>query len=751
MTQVRVAPLSVRLGCAMVLVLLSAGFFSGGEAQVGIGTAHFVEWELPPTAGAAPQALTIDGTSLEPTVWYLTSRSPTSLVRFTPGDPVESGIAAWRSWGIQGIGDTGGLKVTQGGVVLAKTSFNVQRIDTTTNMRTVWTAFAMAQSSSDLAIDEQNSVYFTNARGGTPEDVFGEVQRLIPDGPTSLGATFSRWLVGRQAGNIAYSGVAIHPATGLVYYSEPGSPSGIAELDPVTNTVRRWTVAAVAAFGPGNLTIDDAGVISAVTASGHIVRLNPTTNEMTSHLIPTPASFPIAIASNGIIAFTEHLTNKIGMLIPGGTPVVVPPSVTAVPRIDEHIEGTQATLVPQDGIAMPEEFPNQPTTETATEQTGIFIEAQLPPGSFNPYGIGHDHVSAPATFYYTLRNTAQNRNRIGRIHVPGVAPPATLTLEPAAGMNPVGTEHCVTATVRDAFSTPTPGITVQFTVTGSIDTSGSATTDANGQATFCYTGPTTPGVDAITAYADTNNSNTPDAGEPSGAAAKTWVSGPPATLILTPPAASNPVGSQHCVTATVRDAFSNPTPGVVVQFTVTGSVTTAGSATTDADDEATFCYVGPELPGADAITAYADTDGDSTQDPGEPTGAAAKAWVLPPTTADCTVTGGGRITANNGDQATFGGNAHSSGPTGDEEYTDHGPATPMQVKSINVQAVVCSADHTQASIYGEATVNGATTVNYLIQVKDLGEPGRQDTYRIVLSNGYDSGEHTLEGGNIQIQ
>jgi hypothetical protein len=31
-----------------------------------------------------------------------------------------------------------------------------------------------------------------------------------------------------------------------------------------------------------------------------------------------------------------------------------------------------------------------------------------------------------------------------------------------------------------------------------------------------------------------------------------------------------------------------------------------------------------------------------------------------------------------------------------------------------------------------------------------GEPGTVDTYRIRLSNGYDSGEQTLVGGNVQI-
>ena len=63
---------------------------------------------------------------------------------------------------------------------------------------------------------------------------------------------------------------------------------------------------------------------------------------------------------------------------------------------------------------------------------------------------------------------------------------------------------------------------------------------------------------------------------------------------------------------------------------------------------------------------------------------------------------------------------------------------------------MCSADETQASIFGQASSNGAGSFDFRIDVKDLGVPGRNDTYRIRLSNGYDSGEQTLEGGNIQI-
>jgi Mg-chelatase subunit ChlD len=225
----------------------------------------------------------------------------------------------------------------------------------------------------------------------------------------------------------------------------------------------------------------------------------------------------------------------------------------------------------------------------------------------------------------------------------------------------------------------------------------------------------------------------------------------PATLTLAPKTATNVVDAQHCVTATVKDAFTNPTPGITVRFTVTGAVNTSGAVVTNAAGEAQFCYTGPALPGADAISAFADTDGNGTQDVGEPGDTAAKTWILPTSTAGCKVTYGGRITATNGDKATFGGNAKADGLKGEEEYQDHGPATDINVHSINVQAVTCNAAGTSASIFGTATINGAGTFDYRIDVVDNDEPGAgSDTYRIRLSSGYDSGVHTLAGGNIQL-
>jgi hypothetical protein len=150
------------------------------------------------------------------------------------------------------------------------------------------------------------------------------------------------------------------------------------------------------------------------------------------------------------------------------------------------------------------------------------------------------------------------------------------------------------------------------------------------------------------------------------------------------------------------------------------------------------------------ITAFADTDNSGAQNGTEPSTTATKTWILPTSGAACKVTYGGRIATTDGDKATFGGNAKGSGPSGQEEFQDHGPTADMNLHSINVQAVVCSEDGTAASIFGTATIDGVGLVDYRIDVTDQGEPGTSDTYEIRLSNGYDSGLQTLSGGNVQI-
>jgi Calx-beta domain/Bacterial Ig-like domain (group 3)/Bacterial Ig-like domain (group 1) len=240
--------------------------------------------------------------------------------------------------------------------------------------------------------------------------------------------------------------------------------------------------------------------------------------------------------------------------------------------------------------------------------------------------------------------------------------------------------------------------------------------------------------------------------------------GPPFTVTLEPLAATNqlPEDTEHCVTATVKDKFGNATPGVTVRFTVTGANPTTGSAQTNNSGEAKFCYTGV-LVGEDVIKAFADTNGDRTQQAGEPseTAPATKTWVAPQSTPLCVVdfgTYGIQITAQNGDQGTGGGNVHVSEAlqaSGSEEYQDHGPVEPMNVHSTEIVAVVCIATGSgkQATIYFVGDVDGAGPRPGRIEVEDNGEPGTNDTYWIMVSKGtslYNSGKQSLQGGNVQI-
>ena len=126
----------------------------------------------------------------------------------------------------------------------------------------------------------------------------------------------------------------------------------------------------------------------------------------------------------------------------------------------------------------------------------------------------------------------------------------------------------------------------------------------------------------------------------------------------------------------------------------------------------------------------------------------------PPSTPGCRASGGGRLTADNGDNATFslGARVSAAGvPSGTLSYTDHGPSRRLKVDSVSILAVTCDVTQGRATILGRATVNGSGSFAVRLGVVDRGEPGRDDHYSLSLSNGYASGTHRLDGGNIQVR
>jgi len=337
--------------------------------------------------------------------------------------------------------------------------------------------------------------------------------------------------------------------------------------------------------------------------------------------------------------------------------------------------------------------------------------------------------------------------------VPAFRPPASLTLDPATAVLPVGAEHCVTATVLNTIGGPSAGVRVHFTVLGEARPSGSAPTGPDGTASFCYVGPSSPATDTIRVFADVDEDGFHSSNEPSSTASAAFeaVAHPPASVTLAPATATRAVGSEHCVTATVRDGSGGLADPVVVRFAVSGASDAQDAVVTDAGGAAELCYTGPELPGSDSIRAFADTDGDGVEGPGEPAATASATFVLPESTARCSTTFGGRIDAGGG-KATFAGTALASAwgqVKGQGGYHEHDAG--LVVHSDEVQAVVCDEASGRATVYGVATVNG-DPVAYRFDVADVAEPGAgSDTYRLLLGSGYDSDERILEGGNVQVR
>ena len=129
--------------------------------------------------------------------------------------------------------------------------------------------------------------------------------------------------------------------------------------------------------------------------------------------------------------------------------------------------------------------------------------------------------------------------------------------------------------------------------------------------------------------------------------------------------------------------------------------------------------------------------------------AASGGATVPPTPCKDFVTGGGWIKGPSGGKATFGvsGGIKNGKFWGQLSYKDHG-RNGVKVKSTAVTGYVV-IDPVTRLIEGTARVNGHGSFTYQVVVVDNGEPGRNDSLSLELSNGY-SASGNLKGGNIKI-
>jgi hypothetical protein len=114
------------------------------------------------------------------------------------------------------------------------------------------------------------------------------------------------------------------------------------------------------------------------------------------------------------------------------------------------------------------------------------------------------------------------------------------------------------------------------------------------------------------------------------------------------------------------------------------------------------------------------------------------------------VTGGGWVTGTpSGARACFGvaGGTRNGELWGHFTFVDHGPGGP-KVKGVGVTAYTAVNADTRR-IEGPCEIDGRGGHTFRVEVADNGEPGRSDTFRVSLSNGYEAGGN-LGGGNIKL-
>ncbi len=169
-------------------------------------------------------------------------------------------------------------------------------------------------------------------------------------------------------------------------------------------------------------------------------------------------------------------------------------------------------------------------------------------------------------------------------------------------------------------------VKVRFVVTGANPNSGSATTDANGKASYTYTAvtaaPTPSGLCRYRQRQRTGCDRTRCQHQCDLDRGVTDLE--PVEHERLRSARRRPS------TATLKNANNQPIAGITVRFTVTGANPTTINVVTNSSGQASFSYTGTKA-GTDTIHAYGDLDSDGVQDGGDPASNVTLNWTTTPT------------------------------------------------------------------------------------------------------------------------
>lgn len=433
-----------------------------------VRTAHLIEFNIPAKIDASPGAMVVDTRGEDNNrIWFVTRLGTQRVIRVNPAKSLMKGAAQWTSWELaQDSFTTGGTKKIRAShdrrFVFVRTAMSLQRIDTQNCMPATALTPATCEriewqdqippNVSDLAVDDYNDVFTTGVVGDplSPNLAQSYVQ-MLPPGPvpanTATGsATVTRWTVGGGAGFCAdlgrtttsfpcLSGIDTWPGSrSPIYFSQPeGCVDGlgaIAELNTSTNTFRQWCFTTLPADEngpvqqPRQLKVHPSGIVWVVTGSGHLVSLNPRTNEMTKHAIPAGvAADPFGVApDDDVIGYTDAEVGnpRVAMLLPRRITVVVSPNKIPAPRNDVTVTvfGERANV--DSGTVAPQAF--VVPANVTSKGDGVFVEALVGGNgghdSESPLGITPAKWKGQGAFFYAVGLPGDGSDRVGFARLP---------------------------------------------------------------------------------------------------------------------------------------------------------------------------------------------------------------------------------------------------------------------------------------------------------------------------------------------
>jgi hypothetical protein len=396
------------------------------------------------------------------------------------------------------------------------------RVTGTTEVVSVSSAAELANSGSSagpsISDDGRFAAYTSRASNLVPGDTNQEVDVFLHDRLTGTTVRVSEAAGGVDANNVSQEAFVSADGRFVSYEStatnlvlgDTNNASDVFLYEIATGTTTRVSVSSTGAEASGT-----SGAPS-LSADGRLVAFFSTA----SNLVPGDTAFDDVFVHDNVTGVTELVSVSTGGGQANGSSS---PSLTNGLSADGRFavfQSAASNLVAGDTNVSTDVFVRDRLTG-ATARVNVptsGIQANGP--SFNAAISGDGQVVAFASDASNL--VSGDTNNTTDVFTSMCRPSATaIALDPVASTNEVGTSHTVTATVTH-LGQPIAGGVVRFTVTGSVSAVGSCTTDALGECSFTYAGPTLPGADLITAYADDDGDVQQDATEPVATATKAW-------------------------------------------------------------------------------------------------------------------------------------------------------------------------------------------------------------------------------------